>query len=73
MCLVCEELCPTGAMVAESGEADKEKCIACLGYVASCPEQVLKINDTSRSWSFKLKKEKITEESLNKQKSVIYY
>jgi len=72
LCLVCEELCPTGAMEAESGKVDKGKCIACLGCVANCPEQVLQINDTSRSWSFKLEKEKVTEESLNKQKSVIY-
>ena len=73
MCLVCEELCPTGAMEAESGEADKEKCIACLACVANCPENVLKINDTSPSWSFKLEKEKVTEESLNEQKSKIYF
>jgi menaquinone-dependent protoporphyrinogen IX oxidase/ferredoxin len=72
MCLVCEELCPTGAMVAESGEADKGKCIACLGCVANCPESVLKINDTSHSWSFKLGKEQVTEEILRKQESVIY-
>jgi ferredoxin len=73
MCLDCEELCPTGAMDAESGEADKEKCIACLACVANCPEEVLKINDMSNSWSLRLDKEKVTEESLKKQKSKIYY
>ena len=72
MCLVCEELCPTGAMEAESGEADKGRCIACLACVANCPEQVLEINDMSRSWPFKLKKENATEESLKEQKSRIY-
>ena len=72
MCLVCEELCPTGAMEAESGEADKKKCIACLACVSNCPEEVLKINDMSNSWSHKLDMEKITEESLNEQKSKIY-
>lgn len=72
MCLVCEELCPTGAMEAESGEADKEKCIACLSCVANCPENVLKINDMSDSWSFKLEMEKTTEENLKGQKSKIY-
>jgi ferredoxin len=73
LCLNCEELCPTGAMDAESGEADKEKCIACLACVSNCPEKALKINDTSKSWLHKLDMEKITEESLKEQKSKIYY
>ena len=73
MCLECEELCPTGAMEAESGEADKEKCIACLACVSNCPEEVLKINDMSISWSHKLDMEKVTEESLKEQKSKIYF
>jgi flavodoxin/ferredoxin len=73
MCLVCEESCPTGAMEAESGEADKEKCIACLACVSSCPEEVLRINDMSRSWSLKLAREKVTEESIKEQRSKIYY
>jgi ferredoxin len=60
-------------MEAESGEADKEKCIACLACVSNCPEQALKINDTSKSWSHKLDMEKVTEESLMEQKSKIYY
>jgi len=72
MCLECEELCPSGAIEAESGEADKEKCIACLACVSNCPEKVLKINDTSKSWSIKLEMEKVTEESINEQKSKIY-
>ena len=73
MCLDCEELCPTGAMEAESGEADKEKCIACLACVSSCPEEALKINDMSKTWSKKLAKEKVDEESIQEQKSKIYY
>jgi ferredoxin len=73
MCLDCEELCPTGAMEAESGEADKGKCIACLACVSSCPEEALKINDTSKSWPIKLDMEKVTEESIKEQKSKIYY
>lgn len=72
MCLVCEELCPTSAMEAESGEADKGKCIACLACVANCPENVLKINDMSDRWPFKLEMEKTTEENLKEQKSKIY-
>ena len=73
MCMACEESCPTGAMEAESGEADKEKCIACLACVSNCPEEVLKINDTSNSWSHKLDMEKVTEESIKEQKSKIYF
>jgi flavodoxin/ferredoxin len=73
MCLDCEELCPTGAMEAESGEADKEKCIACLACVYNCPDEVLKINDMSHSWSPKLDMDKATEESLKEQKSKIYF
>jgi ferredoxin len=73
MCLECEELCPTGAITAESGKADKEKCIACLACVSNCSEEVLKINDMSNSWSHKLDMEKVTEESLKEQKSKIYY
>jgi ferredoxin len=72
MCMICEELCPTGAMEAESGEADKGKCIACLACVANCPESVLKINDMSNSWSFKLEMEKTTEASIKRKKSKIY-
>jgi menaquinone-dependent protoporphyrinogen IX oxidase/ferredoxin len=73
LCLTCEELCPTGAMKAELGEADKRKCIACLACVANCPEYILAINDMSKSWSSKLEKEHATEESLKDQKSIIYY
>lgn len=72
MCMVCEELCPTGAMNAESGKADKVKCIACLACVANCPENVLKINDMSGSWSFKIEMEKITEAGMKEKKSKIY-
>lgn len=72
MCMLCEEFCPTGAMVAESGEADKEKCIACLACVANCPEGALKINDMSDSWSLKLELSKTTEDAIKKKKSKIY-
>jgi len=72
MCLVCEELCPSGAMSAEAGEADSFKCIACLACVANCPEDALRINDMSESWSFKLSMEKISEESMKEKKGKIY-
>jgi ferredoxin/flavodoxin len=73
MCLVCEESCPTGAMDAELGEADRGKCIACLACVANCPDQVLAINDTSKSWPLKLEKEHATEESLRGHTSKVYF
>lgn len=72
LCMVCEELCPTGAMNAESGEAAKGKCIACLACVANCPENILRINDMSQSWLFKIEMEKTNLESMKGQKSKIY-
>jgi len=72
MCLQCEESCPTGAIKAESGEADRGKCIACLACVANCPEHALEINDMSKSWPLKLKEENATEESLKELESRIY-
>lgn len=72
MCQVCEEFCPTGAIDATTGETDPSRCIACLGCVLRCPEEVLKINDMTPSWEFKLKGEQITEEEMNGKKSRIY-
>lgn len=72
MCMICEELCPTGAMDAETGQADREKCIACLRCVANCPDDALRINDLSAGWDFKLEMEKATEESMKEQRSKTY-
>lgn len=72
MCMVCEELCPSGAMLAETGKADQSKCIACLSCVANCPEKALKINDMSPSWSFKLAMEKISIEDMKAKTGKIY-
>jgi len=72
LCMICEESCPTGAMNAESGEAENGKCIGCLACVAKCPENALKINDMSGSWASKLNMEKVTEESIQAKKSKIY-
>lgn len=72
LCMLCEELCPTGAMDAESGQAEQGKCIACFACVANCPEDALKVNDLSESWAFKLEFEKTDEERIKKQKSKIY-
>ncbi len=72
MCRLCQEACPTGAMNAETGRADAEKCIACLRCVASCPDQVLMINDTTGSWKTKLAMGKTNETELNCQTGTIY-
>ena len=72
MCRECEEICPTGAIQAESGEADRERCIVCLACVAHCPEQALEINDMTASWPLKLKKENVTEERLRELQSRVY-
>ena len=52
--------------------AEKGKCIACLACVANCPEDALRINDLSGSWSFKMEMEKTNLESMKGQKSKIY-
>jgi ferredoxin len=72
MCMICEESCPTEAMNAESGQAEKKKCIACLRCVANCPDDALVINDMSGIWQFKLGMENATAESLNSKRSKIY-
>jgi len=36
------------------------------GKMAKCPDDVLKINDLSATWSFKLEMKKTTEESIKK-------
>jgi flavodoxin/ferredoxin len=72
MCMTCEELCPTGAMKAEIGEADKNKCIVCLRCVANCQDEVLHINDLSATWSKKLQSEGTKAEDLKSKKSRIY-
>ena len=45
MCLECEKECPSNAMNAQIGEADKKICIKCLRCVYICPDGVLKTND----------------------------
>lgn len=72
MCMICEEICPSGAMNAETGVADREKCIACLGCVLNCPDNALKINDMSPAWAFKLQVECTTEEEISRKTSRIY-
>lgn len=72
LCLDCEELCPTGAMDAESGETDRDRCILCLRCLADCPEEALSITDLSQAWQMKLERENETAESMGLKKSRIY-
>ena len=72
MCMICEELCPTEAIKADVGEAEKGKCIACLACMTNCHDNALKVNDMSKSWSSKLEMDNVTEESIKSQKSKIY-
>jgi ferredoxin len=72
MCMLCAESCPTGAINAETGETQKPACIACLRCINDCPEDVLKISDTSGSWNIKLEMDQTTEEEISKKKSKIY-
>jgi len=71
LCGICEEICPSGAMDAERGEADKTKCIVCLSCLANCPEEALKINDLSPSWLAMLERTKLSPEELSLKKSKI--
>ncbi len=72
MCMACENACPAGAMDAVAGRADPEKCIACLGCVANCPDKALSINDTRPFWAIKLDMGKTSEQELNQQQGKIY-
>lgn len=72
MCMKCEEMCPTQAMNAENGEAERDKCILCLRCVSNCPEGALKINDLSSFWPIKLEMHRETGETIRKKKGKIY-
>lgn len=72
LCMECERICPSGAMDAARGDADPSTCIACLGCVAACPEEVLSINDLTQIWPMKLAGENETESSVNVKRSKIY-
>lgn len=72
LCGRCEEVCPTGAMNFETGNADPTKCIACLGCVAACTDNVLNINSTLETWQLKLDMGNTNEADLNKQTGKMY-
>ena len=72
MCMLCEEMCPTGAMDAETGEADADACILCLRCVQVCPEEVVNFLDLSGLFLKKMEMDRETPESLRGKQSRIY-
>lgn len=73
LCMKCGELCPSGAMDAVRGEAAHDLCIACLGCMAVCPENALRINDMSASWETKLAMEKLSADEVNLKQGKLYF
>ena len=72
MCMLCEELCPSGAMDAEKGQASQDKCVCCLRCVKICPDEALRINDLSEIFKFKMQHDQETPESLKNKRSRMY-
>lgn len=72
MCMICEDICPTGAMDAQTGQAQADKCIVCLGCVKNCPDNVLKVNDLSEFFKIKMKSDQETDETLKRKQSRLY-
>lgn len=73
LCMLCEDLCPTQAILAEEGVADKDKCICCMRCLTDCPDGVLKVNDLSVNWPMKLEMHETTEEELKLLTSRTYF
>ena len=71
LCLICQDICPSGAMNAEKGEADPERCIVCLGCLKNCPEGALKITDLTQAFQFKMSMDQETPESLTAKREGI--
>ncbi len=72
LCGICEETCPTGAMNAKSGEANKELCLRCFRCFLKCPENALKIEDLYPKFLLFTKVEKLTDEELMRKKSKFF-
>ena len=72
MCRTCEDVCPSRAMNADIGEADKKKCLRCLRCMISCPDNVLEIADMSELSKFILNANNITKDELERRVSKIY-
>ena len=72
MCLLCEELCPTGAMDAERGSADPELCMVCMRCLQVCPDQVIEFLDLGAIFQWKMQNDGETQETLSAKKSKMY-
>ena len=59
-------------MVYFSATGNTAKIGRVIRCINDCPENVLKINDTSAIWNKKLEMDQTTEEELNKKKSKMY-
>lgn len=70
--MLCEEQCPSGAMDAEKGEVDKDKCILCLQCVQNCPDEALEVGDMSKIFAWKMNNDKETPESLRQKRGKLY-
>jgi len=74
MCMLCEELCPSGTMDAQSGEVlNAAACLTCLRCISVCPEEALHINDLKGKWAGKLLVHNMSEASLKEQQSKLYF
>lgn len=72
MCRTCEEVCPSRAMNADTGEADNDKCLRCLRCMINCPDNVLEIADMTELSEFILNANNITKDELERRDSKIY-
>jgi len=74
MCRTCEESCPTNAFNADTGEADKEKCINCMRCVTACPDEVIEFNiDMTEIYEGLISHYELTDEILRNLESKILF
>ena len=73
MCMACENLCPSGAIDADKGEVEKDKCILCLRCVGSCTDQALKFCDLSKMFDDLLGGMGTTKEEIALKKSQLFF
>lgn len=72
MCRTCEEICPSQAMNADTGETDNEKCLRCLKCLVNCPDNVLEIDDMTSLSESLLNANNITKDELERRNSKLY-
>ncbi|MFX0063364.1 MAG: EFR1 family ferrodoxin [Candidatus Hermodarchaeota archaeon] len=72
MCRTCENLCPSGAMNADTGTVSGDFCMLCFRCITNCPDQVLQIEDLRSIWQNISARTGLTEEIIEKKVSKIY-